>query len=142
MNDAHPPLPRGLRLLGWSGTLPFVAALAVAALASDYRSAGLAAFVAYGAVILSFLGGARWGRALATGSHPLRFVEAVLPSLLAFTALLLLHRPTLCLSLLAIGFLAWMLVDVLDPKWSPAYRQLRLRISLLVLVLHAAWLLV
>ena len=142
MIDPQPPLPRGLSLLGWSGTLPFIATLAVAALEPGYRSAVLAAFVAYGAVILSFLGGARWGSALARASPPLRFVEAVLPSLLAFAALMVLHQWTWALSLLAAGFLLWMVVDVFDPQWSPAYRRLRLHISVLVLALHAGWLLV
>lgn len=141
MKQSEPPLPRGLRLLAWSGTLPFIAALALAMLQPDSRPAALSAFVAYGAVILSFLGGARWGSGLARSAPPLRFVEAVLPSLLAVAALLLVHRPAWSVSLLAAGFAAWMLVDVFDAQWTRDYRHLRLQISILVLALHAAWML-
>ncbi len=142
MKDASTALPGGVRILGWVGTLPFIATLLLATLGAGYRPQALTAFIAYGAVILSFLGGARWGRALERASGPLRFAEAVFPSLLAFAALLLVHWPTGALSLLAVGFLMWMLVDVFDPRWSPAYRRLRLHISLAVLALHAGWLLV
>jgi hypothetical protein len=143
MNDhSDPVLPRGLSALGWSGVLPF--ALAWLAVLAWPARAGMATavFIAYGAVILSFLGGARWGRGLAGGVGPGRFVEAVVPSLIAFAALLTLHRAWVALVLLGVGFAVWMLIDQRDPLWSAAYRRMRLRISLVVLALHAAWLLV
>jgi hypothetical protein len=72
----------------------------------------------------------------------LRFVEAVLPSLLGFAALLCLHEAPFALGLLAAGFAAWLLIDLRDPVWSPAYRRMRLGISLVVMILHGAWLFV
>jgi hypothetical protein len=45
------------------------------------------------------------------------------------------------LSLLAIGFAIWLVIDQRDSLWSPAYRRMRLGISVVVLLLHAAWLL-
>ncbi len=140
-NDIKPSLPRGLLLLGWSGVLPFVLALLAAFALPAQAGFAAAAFIAYGAVILSFLGGARWGRALAAEVGPGRFVEAVIPSLMAFTALLLLHTAWLALVLLASGFAIWMVIDQLDRLWSPAYKRMRLHISVVVLVMHAAWLL-
>lgn len=83
MSEPHLSLPRGLHLLGWSGTVPFIAALGVGVLEPGLRSNAIAAFVTYGAVILSFLGGTRWGSGLTSGAHPLRFLESVIPSLLA-----------------------------------------------------------
>jgi hypothetical protein len=133
------PLPRGMLALGWSGLLPFVGALALAALAPGWRDVALTVFIAYAAVILSFLGGARWGRGLAADASVFRYVEAVLPSLIGFAALLLAHRPLPALGLLASGFLIWLLIDLRDPLWSPAYRRMRLGISVVVVALHAAW---
>ena len=137
MNEAPKPLPRGLQLLGWSGTLPFFASLGVAVLEPALRSSAIAAFTAYGAVILSFLGGTRWGSGLVSTAHPLRFLESVIPGLLAFAALLLVQK--LGLLLLAAGFLAWAIIDVSDPRWPSAYRRMRLGITGVVLALHAAW---
>jgi len=135
-----PSLPRAIHVLGWSGVVPFALALSAALLRPDWRDAATAAFVAYGAVILSFLGGARWGRGMGAGCGSARCVEAVLPSLLAFAALLLIHWPWPALMLLATGFLIWLLLDLRDPLWSPAYKRMRLEISIVVLALHAAWL--
>ena len=132
-------LPRGMLVLGWSGLLPFIGALALAALAPGWHDVALTAFIAYAAVILSFLGGARWGLGLATDAPPFRYVEAVLPSLIGFAALLLAHRSMPALTLLAGGFLIWLLIDLRDPLWSTAYRRMRLGISVAVLALHAAW---
>ncbi|WP_157981399.1 DUF3429 domain-containing protein [Cognatilysobacter tabacisoli] len=133
------PLPRGLRLLGWSGLLPFAAPVAAAAVLPEWRQGALSVFIAYAAVILSFLGGARWGRGLGAGLPASRYAEAVLPSLLGFTALLLVHHPHAALVVLAVGFAGWLLLDLRDPLWSRAYKRMRLGISAVVLALHAAW---
>jgi len=136
------PLPRGMLALGYSGLLPFIGALALAASAPGWRDVALTVFIAYASVILSFLGGARWGRGLAADVSAYRYGEAVLPSLIGFTALLLAHRPLPALALLAGGFLIWLLLDLRDPLWSPAYRRMRLGISVVVLMLHAAWIVI
>jgi hypothetical protein len=128
--------------LGWSGVMPFAGALAMAVVRPLWREVALTLFIAYGAVILSFLGGARWGRGMATDVSPLRYAESVLPSLIGFVALMLAHRPSTALCLLAAGFLIWLLIDLRDPLWPPAYRRMRLGISVAVLALHAAWLVV
>jgi hypothetical protein len=133
-------LPPGMLLLGWSGLLPFAGAIALALAAPQSRALAVSAFIAHGAVILSFPGGARWGSGLITGAAPLRFVDAVLPSLIGFAALVFLHNPPIALGPLAAGFAIWLVCDLRDPTWSPAYRRMRLGISVAVLVLHALWL--
>ena len=73
-----------------SGALPFIAA-AILALTNAGDVRGFQAdqiAVAYGAVILSFLGGIRWGDAVAKGAAATLFVS-VLPSLAGFAALLI-----------------------------------------------------
>ncbi|MDA3913449.1 DUF3429 domain-containing protein [Oleiagrimonas sp.] len=135
-------LPLGTRVLGWSGLLPFLATLALAVLAPGARILASSMFIAYGAVILSFIGGTRWGSGLAMQAPGPRLVESVLPSLLGFGALLLVHTPAPALAVLAAGFAAWLVIDLRDRTWSPAYRHMRLGISITVLALHAAWIVV
>jgi hypothetical protein len=105
--DAH-----SLRLLwtlGLSGLLPFAAAALAVLLAPDYWG-GFArgALIAYGAVILSFLGAVHWGLALRAPATeawatPARLVLGVVPSLIAWLAMLLFEAPSLIL--LAAGIL-------------------------------------
>lgn len=135
----HSVIPHGVQWLGWSGVLPFAGAVALAAVAPPWRPEALLIFVAYGAVILSFLGGARWGRALADAGSVGRYAEAVLPSLIGFAAMLLLRWPAWSLGLLAAGFAIWLALDWFDPRWPPAYRRMRAGITVVVVLLHAAW---
>ncbi len=125
-------------IYGLTGLLPFVAALLLALLArnDDQRALGLQAFVAYAAVILSFLGGIRWGAALTTPSFRLLGLS-VLPSLLAFGLLLL--PPREALPLFALGFAVVGGFDVLrraDPHWPGWFRTLRLQLTVAVFALH------
>ncbi|MEQ8230297.1 MAG: DUF3429 domain-containing protein, partial [Gammaproteobacteria bacterium] len=86
------------------------------------------ALVAYGAVILSFLGGIQWGLAIAGGAVAGwgRLGAAVVPALLAWPALLL--PATAAYLLLACAFLAVLGADLLlhargqAPAW---YQRLR-----------------
>jgi hypothetical protein len=119
---ATPPL---VLLLGLLGLIPF---LVCGYLACAWRYAAedraLLAFVAYGAVILSFLGGVHWGFALAeppaslAGLAPAppsadpayrpRIALGVVPSLIGWVALLiavLLPAPVIALCVLIAGFL-------------------------------------
>lgn len=86
--------PAAALWLGLAGLLPFYAS-ALAAAAPDPAVSRLAilSFAIYGAVIASFLGGARWGLELARSPQapsPLRLMFSVLPSIagwaLALTA--------------------------------------------------------
>ncbi|KAM8850227.1 transmembrane protein 69-like [Spinachia spinachia] len=84
--------PKPALYLGVSGLIPFLfAPLAMVATQSFYPELAYAQVV-YGACIVSFLGGARWGFALPTGSPAqpdwMNLGNSVVPSLLAWLALL------------------------------------------------------
>ena len=105
--DVHGPdrhaIPTPALALGLGGLLPFAAGAVLAWLPhADLAAIGLAALGAYGAVILSFLGGVRWGAALFDEAALARWsplVLAVLPSLVAWVALLVPPVPRLALLL-------------------------------------------
>jgi len=96
-------------LLGLAGLLPF-AGSALAFFAAPESWAGLAegALIAYGAVILSFLGAVHWGLALRAPVEeadwgPARLLLGIVPALLGWVALLL--PDVFALPLLALGML-------------------------------------
>lgn len=126
-----PAVPPAALALGLAGLLPFAAsALAALALPPGQQGVALQALAAYGAVILSFLGGVRWGLAIggpADGASLPRLALSVVPSLLGWAALLLPARPGL--ALLALGFIAMLAVDWRNPAAPAWYRRLRLPLS-------------
>ncbi|XP_038130189.1 transmembrane protein 69-like isoform X1 [Cyprinodon tularosa] len=84
--------PKPALYLGFSGLIPFLSApLVMAATQSFYPEVAYAQMV-YGASIVSFLGGARWGFAIPAGSPAkpdwMNLGNSVVPSLLAWLALL------------------------------------------------------
>lgn len=118
--------------LGVFGLLPFGgSALSAAFLGEPYGGWAMAALMAYGAVILSFLGGIHWGVAIASdhgnGALPRRLAVSVAPSLVAWAGLLLPLRVGLLL--LAAGFAAILYVDIRAtragemPSWYPRLRR-------------------
>lgn len=139
---AQPPLPALATRLTWAGLLPFLGALAAwaaAGLAGDARAVGLAlkAFLVYAAVILSFLGGLRWGRVMSAGASGPGYVLAVLPSLWAFPALFL--PPPYAIGALALGFALALWFDTQADALpaTPGFRALRRGITAAVLAAHA-----
>ncbi len=117
--------------LGLSGLIPFVG-LAVAALVAPppWDARALAGLTGYGATILAFMGGCRWGFAAAglgagPGWTPLTL--AVAPSLWAWVALALPHP--FALAALAAGLAILYVADVAlaaqggAPAWWPALRR-------------------
>jgi hypothetical protein len=133
-------IPRPALLLGWAGVIPF--ALLTAASVLDIQPWSLdrtMALRAYGACILSFMGGAQWGVLLPQeGGHApfFRYLISVLPALLAFLCLLIPSTPGLIG--LIIGFLALLAYDLstihqgIAPRW---YASLRIQLTLAVVVL-------
>ena len=137
-------VPRPALLLGWAGVLPFALLTAAAALGIDLLSLDArAVLLAYGATILSFLGGAQWGvllpRSQNEASLPWRYGLSVLPALLGF--LCLLAPQTVGLLGLAAGLLGLLVYDLstvrrgLAPGW---YGTLRLQLTGAVVLLLAA----
>ena len=107
-------LPSFAVLLGLAGLLPFIACGLLATTPSGAR--GAQALVAYGAVILAFLGGVHWGFALLEPSgrgERARLSLGVLPSLVGWVALLLsiAVNADAGLGVLLIGFIATTLVE-------------------------------
>jgi hypothetical protein len=144
VQDLHQPmLPKAAHGLTWAGLLPFLAALAAWGLGlwtGEARGVVIAskAFLVYSAVILSFLGGVRWGRAMSAGAPPPAYVLAVLPSLWAFPALFL--PEAWSIAALATGFALALWFDTRADHLpaTPGFRQLRRRISAAVIAAHAA----
>jgi uncharacterized protein DUF3429 len=137
MTDA---IPRPALLLGWAGVIPFALLTAACVLDIHLWSVDLtSALRAYGACILSFMGGAQWGVLLPRhdGYTPsFRYLMSVLPALLAFVCLLIPNTPSL-VGLIA-GFLALLAYDLLTvrqgltPRW---YAPLRVQLTIAVVVL-------
>jgi len=96
-------------LLGLAGLLPFAgAALAFFAAPDSWQGFAEGALIAYGAVILSFLGAVHWGLALRAPVEeapmgPARLTLGVVPALIGWVALLL--PDVFALPLLALGIL-------------------------------------
>ena len=108
-----------------AGLIPFVGCAALAAMGGPDADAWLTALIAYAAVILSFLGGTRWGASIAAGSpDPMTLILSNLPALVAWAALLPLGLPDLTrLSLLSAGLaLMWLWDRRRPPNWYPALR--------------------
>ncbi len=82
------------------------------------------ALAAYGAVILSFLGGVRWGLAVGSehssggGKLSARLAVSVIPSLVGWAGLLI--GEAVGLFILAAAFAAMLLVDLRAPRLSEA----------------------
>jgi hypothetical protein len=131
-------LPLTAILLGVVGLIPFIAC-GIAALGVEEASAQkmLWALIAYGAVILSFLGGVHWGFALDPSGgeqsgrvQRWRLLFGVLPSLVGWVALLvpLALPPWVGLCILIAGFLGAALVESQAARrglLQPSYMLLR-----------------
>ncbi len=126
-------IPGTALVLGLAGLIPFAAGAAslwipLAGLAPEL---GLKLIIGYGAVILSFLGGIRWGTAMGpydTRRQGLEFLASVLGSLAGLAAILIPAVPAL--TLLIAGFLMQALWDVTSveagrlPAWFGKLRML------------------
>jgi len=133
------PLPPGLAALGYAGLLPFVACvLGMALLEGESRVLAVRALVAYGAVILSFLGAVHWGVLLCQpeAAARARLVIGVLPSLAGWVALLLPERYALALLVVAFGGF-WLYEHRVagTALLPPGYLDLRRHLSLAVCAL-------
>lgn len=135
-----PTIPRPALVLGWLGVLPFAtfSALAIsgALLASETATNAL---ILYGAIILSFMGGAQWGLAM-SGSDDVatlgpRLAISVLPALAAFGLWFL--GSSMALLGLSFTFLALLSYDISTTragKAPPWYAKLRIQLTSAVVV--------
>jgi hypothetical protein len=132
-------IPLAPALFGFSGILPFAGLAAAFAAGASPGLDPLQAFLHYSAIILSFLGGVRWGAAAIDSAAPRAYAFAVAPSLWALGCLSLSSSAAAVWALLA-GFVFMGLADWLRPAapLPPWMRSLRLRLTLAVAVCHLA----
>ncbi len=139
---AAQPGPAVAVRLGYAGLLPFVFTAVYLGFAAmpgadlPFVETLAHATAVYGAVILSFLGGVRWGIAMAGRQRGMReFVLSVLPSLLGWGAALL--PPVAAMGVLAGGFLmqaGWDQRAAIKGSLPLWYATLRRRLSMVVTV--------
>lgn len=131
-------IPRAALVIGWAGLVPFVSgaiALFITAPGAGYQGAILVPLLAYGALLLSFLGGARWALAFVLrdeDAQARQFALSLLPPLIAWIAVCLYARPLLALTLLILGHTAQGAWDVSTARsgGAPAwYARLRLQLT-------------
>ena len=142
MSDPNPhkrvEIPVAPWWLGVAGVLPFAAAALIFMFARvpEQRQVGLQIFQSYSAIILSFLGGVRWGAALVLPSFRLLF-SAVMPSLIAAGCLLI--PASYAIPLLAVSYFMVGYVDCLRAAhalWPQWFKRLRLMLSVAVVAMH------
>jgi Protein of unknown function (DUF3429) len=93
----------------------------------------LLAMRAYAIAILSFLGGIRWGAALADDGAARTFWHSVVPSLLAWSTIFM--QPVLALAILAMTFAgqgAWDVLSAQSGRLPGWYGMIRMKLTFMV----------
>lgn len=125
----RPAIPRVVLGYGLAGLIPFWAPAAAGLAGPETREIAGVLLAAYAALILSFLGGARFGRAVLETPPPVATISlSMLPTIagLAILALPPSLRTVQLLSLaaaLAVHWL-WDLRDTGAPAWTPRLRTI------------------
>jgi len=138
MNTQVCPTPAMPRALGVAGAIPFLLLAALSWVQGPHQATSQFALMAYGAVILSFVGALHWAFAMVAEGlkeweRARHYLWSVVPALLGWTALLL--PPVATLLLLVAGFWSHYLLDrrlaarAALPGW---YLPLRLGLTLTV----------
>jgi hypothetical protein len=138
------PIPRAPLFLTLAGAIPFAAAVLSIHFGKPFdRNYGYALMLTYGAIILSFLGGIQWGFAVrdthADKTPTRRYVIAVVPSLVAWAALLLpdsrLALNVMIVTYAWVWFNDWRSVSLqVMPPWFMTIRSTITTIVILLLV--------
>ncbi|XP_035380358.1 transmembrane protein 69 isoform X2 [Electrophorus electricus] len=122
--------PKPALYLGFCGLLPFVSAPIIMGITGTYLPELAYAEVVYGASVVSFFGGARWGFALPEGSPAkpdwLNLANSAVPSLIAWLALLFSNSITQSGMLVIMGLGISLHYDLAllptYPSWFKAFR--------------------
>lgn len=124
-----PEMPPAAAILGLAGVIPFAAASLASFAGGAVGGFAQGALLAYGAVILSFLGGIQWGFAVQCGRPDFPHLGiSVVPSLVAWAALL--SGGAAGLLLLAAAFAGVLAIDLrltregTAPAWYPRLRTM------------------
>ena len=122
-------VPRPAQLLGFAGLIPFVGLAAITWTTADQAAWASPLLTGYGVVILSFMGGCRWGLAAAgmgEGATVKALAISVVPALYAWIVALL--PDAQAQGLLAVGLLVLLAADLQltrtrgAPRWWPSLR--------------------
>lgn len=125
-------IPAAAKQLGALGVIPFIGLAAASLMGSGaWINDALIALLAYGAAILSFLGGIQWGFAVSSPDITPRQMFnrlslSVTPALIAWGALLLPLGPGLIV--LSVSFVLVLMIDLRTvnrsgaPSWYPKLR--------------------
>jgi hypothetical protein len=135
-------------LLGIAGLIPFILCLVVVLLRPLNAVPATAIMIAYGAVILSFVGAVHWGFALEPGGvvvndrlNHQRLSFGVIPGLIGFLALIflmLIPSPALALATLIVGFFLTIVGETIGRGRNlvaPNYLTMRWGVSIVVLAI-------
>jgi hypothetical protein len=131
--------------LGYLGLIPFIFGVyLVVANLNLMGHPGMFWFCSYSAIILSFLGGALWGRAIqieAEGTSAKLLIMSNVVAIIAWGCLLLGNLQTAALALLTIGFAALLIVEYFgDQKVftdvDKGYVKMRVNLTSLVIIAH------
>ncbi|CAL8306244.1 unnamed protein product [Lota lota] len=134
--------PKPALCLGLAGLVPFVAPPLLMAVTETYLPELAYIQVAYGASVISFLGGARWGFTLPKSSPAkpdwINLANSVVPSLLACVAMLLSESitPAATVVILGLGIALHYDLSLLPtyPSWLKALRALLTMVAFFSLV--------
>jgi len=140
MTASASKVPQSAAWLGGLGAVPFIGLAGVAPfLTGAPRVLAAHALVAYGATILSFLGGVHWGLAIGSETSADRshlrnkLIVSVIPSLAAWAALLFPETTGLLILALSIAAMLW--VDLRTTRLGQAplwYPKLRIPLTTMV----------
>ncbi|XP_077573340.1 transmembrane protein 69-like [Stigmatopora nigra] len=122
--------PKPALVLGFAGLIPFISPPLIMAVTEIYFPELAYAQVSYGAAIVSFLGGARWGFALPESSPAkpdwMNLSNSVVPSLLAWVTMLMADDivPSAAMVIMALGVSLHYDLSLLPtyPSWFKALR--------------------
>uniref|UniRef100_A0A3Q3MA49 Transmembrane protein 69-like n=1 Tax=Mastacembelus armatus TaxID=205130 RepID=A0A3Q3MA49_9TELE len=123
--------PKPALYLGFAGLIPFVSPTLFMAMTESFSPELAYAQLAYGASIMSFLGGSRWGFALPESSPArpdwINLANSVVPSLLAWVAMLMSDSliPAATMIIMGLGISLHYDLSLLPtyPSWFKALRS-------------------
>jgi hypothetical protein len=115
---------------GALGLIPFFAPLAAPLLNARLAEAASRTQIVYAGLILSFLGGARFGRAVEAPGSPGAVALSMAPPLLALAALLLPGGAVAARLILIVSLVGLLLWDLATPGLPASYRAVRTTLTL------------
>ena len=128
------------KTLGYMGLIPFVLCLYLSGHEMFWGIDPKQAFIAYSAVILSFIAGTLWQVNGPQQSYKQKSKQQIISnffSLIAFVSLLI--NPYVALAILTTSYLLHFLYEVrlvLQDELNPEYITMRFRLTLTVILLH------